>query len=124
MRVHLVLLVQVRQYPLVALQAAVAALHRVQHQGAVGVAAPAVVGKDRIRGMGCGAVFMDQHPDPMLAQRRDVAVELLQSLGLHVFGGTGRALKMVVAGSVLVKRKTRGANHQNAMGSLHGARNQ
>ncbi|MNF70805.1 hypothetical protein D3C85_1349400 [compost metagenome] len=73
------------QHALVTLQAAVVPLHRVEHQGAVGMAAPPVVGEDRIRGMRRGTVLRHQYLDTLLTQGRDIAVELLERTGLRFF---------------------------------------
>lgn len=113
-------LLQHLQHAFVAFQAAVLSFHRVQHQAAVGVAAPPVVGEDRIRSVGRGGVLYHQHFHAMLAQGVDVTVELFQRFVLCGLGIGGRALEAVVDRGVRVKGKVCRADHQDGIGGLHG----
>jgi hypothetical protein len=115
-------LAQHAQYALAAFQAAVLALHRVEHQAAVGMAAPAVVGEDRVRGMRFGGVLYHQYVDAVLAQAVDVAVELFQGLCAGGLWVQRRLLEAVVGGGVGVEGEPRRANHEDGICCLHWAR--
>jgi hypothetical protein len=86
------------------------------------MAAPPVVGEDRIRGVRRFAVVVHPDFDTVAAQLGNVAIELLQGLELHVFADGGRLLETVVRRRVLIEGETCRANHQNGIGGLHGHR--
>lgn len=113
-------LLQHLQHAFVAFQSSVLAFHRVEHQAAVGVAAPPVVGENRIRGVRGGGVLNHQHFHAVVAQGVDVAVELFQRFLLCGHRVEGRALEAVVDRGVRVKGEVRRADHQDSVGGLHG----
>ncbi|MNP26415.1 hypothetical protein D3C76_1192720 [compost metagenome] len=94
-------------------------MHGVEHQAAVGMAAPPVVGEDRIWGVRLGRVLHHQHLDPVLAQGVDVAIELFQCFAAGAFWIQRGPLETVVAGGIGVEGEPRRANHEDGICCLH-----
>ncbi|MDT4857338.1 hypothetical protein FQZ97_917610 [compost metagenome] len=117
-----VILQLVFQYALSAFEPTVVPLHGVERQSAVGMAAPPVVGEDRVRRMGRFAVLGHQHLHTLFAQGRDVTIKLFQGTYLGLFRRQNSLLEPVVAGGIQVEGKTGGPNHQDGIGGLHGDR--
>ena len=86
------------------------------------MAAPPVVGENRIRGVGGRRVLYHQYFNAVFTQGIDVAVELLQRFMLCPYRVCWRLLKAVVDRGIRVEGKVRRADHQDGVGGLHGAR--
>ncbi|MNE40538.1 hypothetical protein D3C80_1345660 [compost metagenome] len=107
------------EHALAALQAAVLAFHRVEHQAAVGVAAPPVVGENRVRGVRRRGVLHHQHFDAVLAQGVDITIELFQRFLLCLLRLEQGLLETVVEGGIRVEGEPRRADHQDCICCLH-----
>jgi hypothetical protein len=104
------------------LDAAVPGLHRIEHDGAVGVEAHPVVREQRIGFPRLLRIFHHAHAHALRAERGGERVELRAGLRSDV-AGANRMLKAIAGGGLGVEAERLRANHENRARALRRAEN-